>query len=300
MTNEIYSPNKIYDVAIIGCGPAGLSAGINAKIRNKEVAIFGVEFCTPRLHKAHKVDNYLGFYEITGADLRDQFFQHFNAMGLRERPGRVDSILPSGETFSLIIKTEMFQARSVILATGVTTTRYLPGEEALVGKGVSYCATCDGALYRGKVVAVLAYDEEALEEANFLAELCSKVYLIKQFEEDSYHKLAPNIQIIEEEPKEILGQGKVTGVRLESGAVQAEGVFIIRKVPPAAQLVPGLEMDNGSIKVDSNMATNIPGVFACGDCTGKPWQLARAVGQGNIAALSAASYLDKLKAAVLS
>ncbi|MBO8126609.1 MAG: FAD-dependent oxidoreductase [Firmicutes bacterium] len=293
MPDDLYSPDVLYDVAVVGCGPAGLSAAITAKIRNKQVAVFGVEFCTPKLHSAEKVDNYLGFKDISGAKLRDRFFEHFHSMGLKERPGRVDSILPIGDRFNLVVKTDVFQARTVILATGVATTKYLPGEKDLIGKGVSYCATCDANLYKNKDVAVLGYCGEAVEEANFLAEICNKVYFVKQFK--GVVHLDPKVEVITEKPLGIVGQERVSKLSLQERNLDVDGVFIVREVTPAAQLVPGLEMTKGAIHVKRNLSTNIPGVFAAGDCTGAPLQLAKAVGEGNVAAISAAKYLDNLK-----
>lgn len=281
-----------FDIAIIGCGPAGLSAAINAKIRKKKLILFGTDFCTPKLNSAPTVDNYLGFHALTGETLRSNFLAHLEKMGLEVTKARVDNVYPDGEGFSLIARNQTYFARKVIIATGTPSKSSLQGEEELVGRGVSYCATCDGPLFTGKPTALIASTNEAIEEANFLAEICSKLYFIPMNNLDTSN-LSEKIEIIQEKPQAIEANGMVSGLKLETRTLEVSGVFIIRESVPPAQLVPGLDMEANAIKTNKLMETNLPGIYAAGDCTGWPWQLSKAAGEGQVAALGAVRSLDK-------
>lgn len=280
------------DIIIVGCGPAGLSAAINAHIRNKSIMIFGAEICSPKLQSAPWVDNYLGL-QVSGTELRDRFLAHIGSLGLSIQRTRADSIVQMGDDFLVAAKGEIYQSSSIVLATGINQASYLPGERDFVGRGVSYCGTCDGPLYRGKTVAVVAYTHEGVEEANFLRTVAERVVFVPQIKE--YSGLDVGIEVVNEKPIGILGETTLTHLALKNSRVAVDGVFIFRDVTPAEQLITGLNMFQGTIEVDKNMATNIPGVFAAGDCTGKPFQVAKAVGEGLVAGLSAASYVDRLK-----
>ncbi|MHB8171396.1 MAG: NAD(P)/FAD-dependent oxidoreductase [Thermincolia bacterium] len=281
-------------MAIIGCGPAGLSAAVNTKIRNKDLILFGGDLCSPKLAHAPTVDNYLGFYEVQGEQLRDKFVNHAQSMGITINKARVDNIATGDGLFTLTVRNGHYQAKSVIVAVGIPNIKFLPGEEKLVGLGVSYCATCDGPLFSGKKVALLAYTDEALEEANFLSEICQQVYFVHLYEGD-ISKLKSNIEVVKAKPVAIHGDQMLSGVELDNHeTLEVNGVFIIRPTVPPQQLIPGLFLEENDIKVSRNMETNIPGLFAAGDCTGKPWQLAKAVGEGQTAALQSVKYLDNL------
>lgn len=291
----LLSEPELYDIAIVGCGPAGLSAAINATVRRKKIIVFGTEVCSPKLQKSPVVDNYLGFISIPGDELRERFIEHARAMGVTITKGRVDAVYPDGDGFTLVVKSDFYRARSVILAVGVTHARYFPGEQELVGHGISYCATCDGPLFSGKRVAVVGYSVDAEEEAEFLAGVAGKVYYIPLYKDVR----------IGDARIEILAGRKVAAIRgTEAGVeglvldgnevLEVDGVFIEREATPTEKLLGELELADGAILVDHEMKTNIPGVFAAGDCTGKPYQLAKAVGEGQVAALKAVSYVDAL------
>lgn len=279
------------EVAVVGCGPAGLSAAINAKIRGKSVLILGSEVCSPKLERAPWVDNYLGFDHITGEELRDRYLAHTESLGLEILHSRVDSIFADEEGFTIVAKTELYRARSVVIATGVAHAAYLPGERDFLGRGVSYCGTCDGPLYRGKTVAVVAYTEEGVAEANYLSAVAGKVYFIPQMEK--WTGLKEGIEVLPGKPAGILGDQQVSHLVCKGCQLDVDGVFIFRDVTPPEQLLSGLEVRRGEIVVDRSMATNIPGVFAAGDCTGRPLQLAKAVGEGLVAGLSAAAWVEQ-------
>lgn len=280
-----------YDIAIVGSGPAGLEAAINAKIRNKNIILFGNKNLSNKLVKAPKVNNYLGFYNITGEQLKDKLKAHIDHMGIEINEERVNNIYAMGDYFALMINEKMYEAKTVILAGGIEYTKPLKGEEEFIGKGVGYCATCDAPLYKGKDVAIIGYNKEAEEEANFVSELVKKLYYIPMYE-DKY-LLNSNIEIVKDKPKEILGNERVDKLKLENTEIIIDGVFVLKDSVSPGQLMPGLEMDGEHIQVDKNMKTNIPGCFAAGDCIGKPYQYMKAAGEGQIAALSVVSFLDK-------
>lgn len=283
-----------YDIAIVGSGPAGLSAAINAKIRNKNIIIFGNKNLSSKVEKAPKVNNYLGLYEMTGADLKERFQKHIDSMNIDITTERINTIYAMGEYFVLAVNEKMYEAKTVILATGIEYTRPMKGEEEFLGRGVGYCATCDAPLYKGKVVTIIGYNKEAEEEANYVSELADKIFYIPMYKAD-YNLKRTNIEILQDKPIEISGDDRVRSVILKNKKISTDGVFVLKDSISPNQLVPGLLIENDHIKADLNMNTNIKGCFAAGDCTGKPYQYMRAAGQGQVAALSAVSYLDSLK-----
>lgn len=267
----------MYDIAIIGGGPAGLSAAVNARARNKTVLLVTNPPAQSALYKAERVDNYLGMSGVTGAQMLDDFVAHAEAAGIELRIGRVLNVLPMGESFFLSIGSDVAEARAVIVSTGVARAGKYPGEAELLGSGVSYCATCDGMLYRGKTVAVIGLSEEAAHEADFLRSLgCEVLYFDKQ------------------QKYEIKGEGKVQVLSVNGKDYPVDGVFILRPTLAPTDLLTGLAVEDGYIAVDKQMRTNLPGVFAAGDCTGAPLQVSKAVGDGLIAGQRAAEYLDSM------
>ncbi|MFU0824258.1 NAD(P)/FAD-dependent oxidoreductase [Clostridium sp.] len=274
-----------YDIAIIGSGPAGLEAAINAKIRNKNIIIFGNKDFSPKLIKAPKINNYLGFYNISGKELKEKFESHIKNMGIEITEERIDSVYAMGEYFALMVNQKMYEARSVILATGMEYGKPIKGEEEFLGKGVGYCATCDAPLYKGKVVTIIGYNKEAEHEANYVSELASTVYYVPMYKGNL--ELNSNIKIVSDIPKEIVGEDRVSKLVLNKETIETDGIFVLKDSISPSQLVPGLEMENGHIKVDKNMRTNIKRCYAAGDCTGKPYQYIKAAGEGQVAALTA-------------
>ncbi|HHV57730.1 MAG TPA: NAD(P)/FAD-dependent oxidoreductase [Firmicutes bacterium] len=286
--------DKLYDLAVVGCGPAGLSAAINAAIRRKDLIILGSEFCSPKLHKAPRIDNYLGLPGVGGEELRQAALKHVARFGLRVEPARVEAIIPLGDRFQLLTRTSLYEAKAAVLATGVVEVATLPGEEDFLGRGVSYCATCDGPLFGGQPVAVVSDIVEGEEEANYLADVAAEVYYLPLYKRS--YKLNAKVTVLPARPRAIHGLTGVEGLELTDGTVlSVKGVFIIREATNPNRLVPGLDLNGTAIRVDREQRTNIPGLFAAGDCTGRPFQLAKAVGEGQVAALSAVRYLDQKK-----
>lgn len=282
-----------YDIAIIGTGPAGLSAALTAKVRNKSILLIGSKNSSVKVEKAHEIQNYLGLPRIAGADMQKAFLDHVASMDIEITEGRVSTVYAMGDYYSLQVGEEMVEASSVILATGVVQGKPLPGEEEFLGRGVSYCATCDAALYKGKKTIVVAYAKKEEAEANFLAEMAGEVVYIPMYKEEV--EVSDKVKVVKAIPKEITGALKANALVTDQGTLETDGIFILREAVAPGQLVPGLETDGPHVKVDVSMKTNLAGCFACGDIAGIPYQYIKSAGQGNVAALSAVAYLDQKK-----
>lgn len=282
-----------FDIAIIGTGPAGVSAAITAKIRNKNILLIGNKNLSEKMKKAHQILNYPGLPEVSGEELVENYRKQLAGLGIEVTEKRVNAIYSMGNYFAIQASGEMIEASSVILAAGIVMGKPFPGENELLGRGVSYCATCDAQFFKGKGVAVIGYGREAEQEANFLAEVVDKVHYFPMGKEEP--DLSEKIHIIREKPVEILGQQIVEGLKTDTSTLPVSAVFILRDAISPSQLVPGLTTEDSHVKVNLSMETNIPGLFACGDIAGKPYQYIKAAGQGNVAALSAVSYLTNLK-----
>ena len=280
------------DIIIIGGGPAGLSAAINARTRGKSVLIVSNPISENPLYKAPVIDNYPGLPGISGKDYMEQLEAHAREMGTQFLSGRVLAIAPMGDRFFVSIGNDFKETRAVILAIGAQRGAKLPGEEIFLGRGVSWCATCDGMLYRGKEVTVVGLSHDAPAEANFLQEIGCKVTYIAHKTPDG---LRPDIPVVLGKKLSVEGETTVTSVRVDETAVPCQCAFILRSAMAPHDLLSTLALENNYIAVDRSMATNLPGVFACGDCTGLPLQAAKAVGEGLIAGQSAAEYIDRLE-----
>lgn len=280
-----------YDIAIIGSGPAGLAAAINAKIRNKNIILFGNEDISQKLIKAPSIENYLGIGNISGLDLKNKFKKHIDDMGIEIIQKRINNVYSMGEYFTLVSGNDTYESTTVVLATGIEYGKMINGEEEYLGKGVGYCATCDAMLYRNKKVAIIGYNHEAEEEANFLSEIASSVYYIPMYKLEN--KINSSINIIDDRPLEIKGEKLVNKLVLRKSELDIDGIFIIKYSVSPKYMVPGLEVEDSHIKSDKNMNTNIEGLYVAGDCAGKPYQYLKSAGQGQTAVSSAISYLDR-------
>ncbi|KMT23305.1 NAD(P)/FAD-dependent oxidoreductase [Clostridium cylindrosporum] len=272
----------MYDVAIIGKGPAGISAAINSYARGKKAIIFGGD--SKKVLLSPIIDNYPALPGITGVNFMEALNNHLSKTDVVISDKSVLTIYAMGESFTIQAQDEMIQAKKVILATGVNFKKTIENEDKFLGLGVSYCATCDAPLYRNKTVCVVGYNDEAVTDANFLSTLCEKVYFVPMtnVKDKSFND---NIEIITGVPKSFEGNMKADKLNLKDSSIECDGYFIIKDSYPLSSLVPGLELDGPHVKVNKNMETNIKGLFASGDITGKPYQLAKAVGEGQIAAL---------------
>ncbi len=256
-----------YDLLVVGGGPAGLTAAIHARARDKSVLVVSNEPTASPLCKAPEMDNYPGLPHVSGLELVERLVAQATELGAEIRRGRVLNLMPMGDTVMASVGSEVVEASAAVLAVGVARAVQLKGEERLLGRGVSYCATCDGMFYRNRPIVVAGNAPDLEEETEYLRSIGCQVTEVKLT------------------GLEILGEDKVSAVRLPDGSeIPCDGVFLLRSAIAPTQMVPGLELEDGYIKVDSRMSTNLPGVFAAGDCTGQPLQLAKAVGQGQLAA----------------
>lgn len=282
---------NILDIAIIGGGPAGLSAAINAVARNKTVKIF--TNVSNYLQKAENIDNYLGLPNISGKKLMCDFIQHVNNLKVPFEYGKVINIIKLDDLFMINFSSKIVKAKTVILAIGVTNNKLLNNEEKLLGKGISYCATCDGALYKGKNIAVYGNADDIIEEANFLSSLGANVNYITV--KKDIKGLNQNINVINGIISDIIGDNKLEGIIINDKYIKLDGLFLLRNSIAPNSIVKDLILEDGYIVVNRNMETNIKGIYACGDCTGNPLQISKATGEGLVAAQNAAKYTDKLK-----
>lgn len=280
----------IYDAAIIGAGPAGVSAALNLRIHDKQFIWIGKKDLSDKISKAERISNYPGFIDAAGPELNAAFTAHIGAMGIEITEAMVNSIMPMGDRYALLAGPDFYEAKTLILATGVNQTGGLQGEAEFLGRGVSYCATCDAPLYRNRTVAVVGYSPREESEAAFLNEVCAKVMYFPVYREET--NLPEGVEVIREKVLEIGKAESGPVVKTEKGEYAADGVFVLREAVAPGTLVPGLETEGAHVKVNRKMETNIPGVFACGDITGTPYQYIKAAGEGNVAALSAVKYLE--------
>ena len=277
-----------YDIIILGSGPAGLAAAVAARGRNKSVLVAGNPWQDSPLAKAERVDNYPGLPGRTGLALLEEFYRHASGLGADFVVGKVLALL-AWNGFSLTVGSQVHQGRALILAPGVVRAAKYPGEAEYLGRGVSYCATCDGMLYRNRPVTVVGLAPDAPQEANYLHSLgCQVVYVAPRQPQG----LDETIPYVKAGRLAVRGERTVTGLEADGALLPCAGVFILRRAVAPTDLLPALETEEGVIRVDRRMATSVPGVFAAGDCTGGPLQVSKAVGEGHVAALSACEYLD--------
>ena len=288
-----------YDVAVIGTGPAGLQAAIHAARKKVSVVVLG-KVVNSAMTGTH-VENYFGIPGTKDGDsiLADGIAQA-KAFGCTFVEYNVISAEDVGGSFVITAEDDStYEVKSVVIATGVSRKALgVPGEKELFGKGVSYCAICDCNFYRGKVVAIVGDETEAAVSAAMMTRYASKTYWVSaDVKASSVAKekaIAAGAILLETSIESIRGENRVSSMVLADGSeVDVDGVFIELGAKSSADLAMDLgvmpEMDD-SIKVDRQCGTEVPGVYACGDVTGKPWQVAKAVGEGCIAGLSAADH----------
>ena len=301
----------MYDIIIIGSGPAGLSAAIYAQRACLDTIVIEKNGISGgQVLSTWEVDNYPGFPGVTGFELSRQFREHANKLGARVVQDEVVQVELSGNVKKVVCEEETYEARCVILASGAHhRTLEVPGEEELRGAGVSYCATCDGAFFRGRTVAVVGGGDAALEDAIFLARMCEKVYIVHRRDKlRGAKRLQERLQALENiefvwnsETAAIEGNGQVEALRLrqtqtgEERRLDVDGVFIAVGIAPESELYAGqLELDEqGYIRADESGQTSVPGVFAAGDVRTKALrQILTAASDGANCVASAERYLQ--------
>lgn len=281
----------IYDTAVIGTGPAGLSAALTLKLHGRSVLWFGSGSFSDKVGRAEKIANYPGLPMVSGEELNRSFALQAQELGLEITESRVTNAAALEDRFMLLADNEMYEARTLLIAAGASPAGILEGEERLLGRGVSYCATCDGFMYRDRPVAVFCTDAGMAHDIRYLEETASKVYLYTSF---SYDPVSENTVRLSKPIRTVDGEMKADRVILSDGTeFETDCLFILRSAVAPAVLFPGIVTEDGHIVTDRRQETNFPGCFAAGDCTGRPYQIGKAVGEGNVAAHSILELLDR-------
>jgi len=285
----------MYDVIIIGAGPAGIYASLYTKRANKNVLV--VYYGESNLEKAHKIDNYYGFPEgITGKDLFENGINQAKNLGVNVIEEEVLGIEQGEKTFTVTTKNNSYEAKSVIIATGNKKLRpQIENIDTLEGRGISYCAICDGFFYRKKDVVVIGNGDYAVSEAEDLKNVAGSVKILTNgldFIPDNNE-----FEVDTRKIKKILGEQRVEGIEFEDGStLEINGVFVALGKAGGSDFAKkmGVVLDGDSIKIDEKGRTNIDGLFSCGDTTGGLLQVSKAVHEGAEAGLAAVEYLKNI------
>ena len=273
------------DTIIIGAGPAAVSAALTLRMRGKTVQMLYAG--GGALEKAHQVDNYPGMPAISGREMLDIMHRQAAQAGADMKKAVVQLVQPGKKKVTVLAGNEIFTCKTLLIATGAPRKIGIPGEAELLGQGVSYCATCDGMFYKGKSVAVIGSFEEAVEDAAFLCDIAANVSYFPEAKHDM-EMLDKRARVMGQKVLSMEKQQEQVLLHTEGRDFAFDGVFVLRPAVALSQLVPKLETAGGKIIIDADGATNIPRVYAAGDVTGLPYQIGKAVGEGNRAALKMA------------
>ena len=299
---------KKTDIVIIGSGMAGISAAIYLKRANADFVLLEGNMAGGMLNQLKSVENYPAMPNTTGSDILIALMDQLRFNNISVTYGNVQTILKEGEGFEVVTDVESYDAKAVIVATGIQAkNNSIPGEEKFAGQGVSYCATCDGNFFKGADIAVIGNNNICLEEAIYLANLAKKVYFVcpddeLQGDKEMKDKIKEyeNIEFIfSSSVEEIIGDDfGVTGIKVNDKVYDVMGVFPYVGKKSTSQILNNLKPEKQGIflKVDEEMKTNIPGLYAAGDIVSKKLkQLVTAAGDGASAATSADNYVKLLK-----
>ena len=277
------------DCLIIGSGPAGISAALTLQSNGKTFQMFGSKTLSEKITKAEKIHNYPALTDVTGEEFATALKTQLNAANVEILEERVGGVYAMKDKFIVTAGQNTYEAKTVILATGVASGSPIEGEEEFLGRGVSYCATCDGFLYKDKTIAIVCTSKRLEHEIEFLAGIAKKVYAVPLYK--GWNIQAENVEVIIKKPKKIAGGLRVNAFHIGEKELAVDGVFLLKESAQPSALVGGLQTENGHVEVDRWCKTNLKGLFAAGDCTGRPYQYAKAVGEGNVAAHSVVEFL---------
>jgi thioredoxin reductase (NADPH) len=291
--SEPEAKSAYYDVVVVGAGPAGMSAAINVANRKKTVLVLDGQAPFAKARKAHQIPNYPGFSFASGEQLAEAFLRHLEEFDVTLLREKVSRIFRDEDQLIVCSEKDNYHARAVILATGVYREAELEGEEALVGQGVSYCVSCDGRLFAGREVAFVSFQPEGEEEATAMAEdFGARVTFIPLYRGE--YQLPESVRVLpRKRPDRLYRQDGKVHVVLPDEEVVVDAVFVIKPGVSPRTLIEGLEMDDRHILVNRDMETGLPGVYAAGDATAEPYQIAKAVGEGQVAALQAVRFISE-------
>ena len=285
------------DCIIVGSGTAGVSAALTLKANAKNFMLFGSPDLSEKIVKAERIRNYPGLSNISGKEFANALKTQLKDADIEVCNERITGVYALKDKFSVLTeKGNTYESKTVILACGVESVKQIDGETEFSGRGVSYCATCDGFLYKGKTIGIVCTSKRLEHEIGYLADFAKTVYLVPMYRDVAISH--ENITVIKKMPKKIDGKLRVDKLVFATppaedipAEVPVDGVFMLRESVSPAILVGGLEQENGHVVVGRDMSTNLKGCFAAGDCTGRPYQYAKAVGEGNIAAHAVSEYL---------
>ena len=300
----------MYDLIIIGGGPAGLTAGIYAVRYGMDTVVLEKNVMPGQIAATDMVENYTGFTAISGPELMQRFKEHAETVGVKIESAEVSSITSEDGKKVVVTDSGTLGSKTVIIATGANPKKLgIPGEKEFMGKGVSYCATCDAPFYKGKTVIVVGGGESALTDALILSNVVKKVYIIHRRDKLRASRILqervsrkPNIDIVwDTVPEEIQGKAGVENVILRNlktrdvYTLQVDGVFVYIGIRPSTEFIDVKKNSSGFILTNEKLETSIPGIYAAGDCRDTSiWQVVTAVADGAVAAVSAHEYIMDL------
>lgn len=285
------------DCIIIGSGTAGISAALTLQANGKSFLLFGSKVLSEKISKAELIRNYPGLSNVSGKAFAEALSTQLNEANITVIDEKVAGVYALKDRFTVLTQAgNNYESKTVILACGVESVKQIEGEDTFLGRGVSYCATCDGFLYKGKTIAVVCTSKRLEHEIGYLAGFAKKLYLIPLYKGVEIER--ENVEKIVKMPQKIEGKLRVDKIIFSAPIgenmpqeLPVDGVFMLRESISPAALVGGLKTENGHVVVARDTSTNIKGLFAAGDCTGRPYQYAKAVGEGNIAAHAVSEFL---------
>lgn len=308
---------RVYDVIIVGAGPAGMTAAVYASRANLDTLMIERGIPGGQMANTEDVENYPGYDHILGPDLSNKMFEHAKKFGAEYAYGDIKEVIDNGNDKTIIAGNKEYRAKALIITAGAQFKKLgVPGEEELAGRGVSYCAVCDGAFFKEKQLVVVGGGDSAVEEGVYLTRFADKVTVIHRRDELRAQKILQDRAFRNDKVEFIWDtvvtaingpDGKVSSVSLKNTKTGEESEFVADGVFPYIGMVPlsepfqslGITNAEGYIETDENMATKIPGIFAAGDIRDKKLrQIVTATGDGSIAAEEAIGYIEQLPEAV--